>query len=502
MVSDVVQLKARMEEALAKGKEWMRNVRIELKEAGKIVCGWGERDKSTSIDPWGGTADGILCLLKGKPGKEDLQVVEKAIGWFYGHQEDTGGFSSEIPPIKHPITQCTAWVLMALVEYAEKVLAPETREDVGQELLRSVRLAIEWLKDNQNDDGGWGLWKDEEHGSRVYPTAVAVRALIRAFKLLRRIGYDPSFLLDLKKRIKRGVKWLLDARGLRGAWGFVPRAHEVYPAHTAHAFITLYEWYELTEELSSRGFKLMSDEVRTFLLEMISDEHLWAPCTELISDIKDPIAGGGRGIGTTHFSTPWCIMALCLLGLSIFDEPILSAVESLLSLQDEKTGAFFFSQDARETGDRRIWATHDAVTALDFLLRRLSDPDSLLRELNILMKRAQDLEEHFRTCSAFVQNIEDTIITHGRKVFLLTCGLILVPLAVILLYLWLAPLSFWIPVFLTLTALLPYCKIVEGLASRLIKGPEDLAKIRKRAQELTEERKRLLRARGLSKERR
>ena len=429
-------------------------------------------------------------------------MVEKAIEWFYGHQEDTGGFSSEIPPIKHPITQCTAWVLMALLEYAEKVLALKTWEDVGRELLRRVERAIKWLKDNQNDDGGWGLWKDEEHGSRVYPTAVAVRALIRAFKFLRRIGYDATFLLDLKNCIERGVRWLLGARGAKGAWGFVPEAHEVYPAHTAHAFITLYEWYELTGELGSRDFKLMSDEIRAFLLEEISDERLWAPCAELISDIEDPIAGGGREIGTTHFSTPWCIMALCLCGLSILDQPLLNAVESLLSLQDEETGAFFFGRDAKRTGDKRIWATHDAITALDFLLRRLSDPNSLLRELSILRGRARDLEEHFRTCSAFVQDVESVIKTYGKEVCLLACGLILVPLAVVLLYLWLAPLSFWIPVFLTLIALLPYCKIVEGLASRLIKGPEDLAKIRKRAQELTEERKRLLRARGPSKERR
>ena len=64
----------------------------------------------------------------------------------------------------------------------------------------------------------------------------------------------------------------------------------------------------------------------------------------MISDIEDPIAGGGREIGTTHSSTPWCIMALCLCGLSILDQPILNAIGSLLSLQDEETGAFF-SQD-------------------------------------------------------------------------------------------------------------------------------------------------------------
>ena len=51
-------------------------------------------------------------------------MVDKAIRWFCIHQEASGGFSSEIPPIKYPITRCTAWVLMALVEYAEKALIP------------------------------------------------------------------------------------------------------------------------------------------------------------------------------------------------------------------------------------------------------------------------------------------------------------------------------------------------------------------------------------------
>jgi len=69
-------------------------------------------------------SDGALCLLKGGLRGEDLQVVDKAIRWFCIHQEASGGFSSEIPPIKYPITRCTAWVLMALVEYAEKALIP------------------------------------------------------------------------------------------------------------------------------------------------------------------------------------------------------------------------------------------------------------------------------------------------------------------------------------------------------------------------------------------
>ena len=458
---EIRNMMKRISRSLTIAKRLIRDKRVRIEEAGRTLSGWAERIESREIDPWGGTADGLLTLLK-SPSDEDIEAIKEAVLWLREHQQIRGtdkiegGFSSTIPPIAHPITQCTAWALMALAEYFDKMVKMG-KKDVIEELPvdDTVIRAIRWLLRHQNADGGWGLWRGDLWTSerkrwpesRVYPTAIAVRGLLRALKTItkheeyfaRRYEID-ELLPDMRKAIDKGIKWLLDARNDKGTWGMERRA-EGKVSHTAHALITLYEWFEYTGGRFADGsvfgkeeFDKVREQVREFILEARS-EGGWEPVTENITDFWDPLnKSWGHQLTTTHFSTPWCIIALHMCGESLFGTTITGALEYLLSMQNPETGAFYFNRAAKDRDDVRVWAIHDAATCLDYVMKRLRSPEKMLEEVAPIVDENNMLREKLNSCREMLkkEKLKSIILDYGDDICRFTWHIMAVIMLIVL----------------------------------------------------------------------
>jgi hypothetical protein len=112
-----------------------------------------------------------------------------------------------------PVTEATAMVAHVLVRTGTALMSGSP----------DARRAGAWLVNNQNGDGGWGSFRDQE--SRVWLTAMAVRAL---GELDRR----SSALIE-------GATWLVTARDPAShGWGERPR-HAATVTHTSYVLTAL-----------------------------------------------------------------------------------------------------------------------------------------------------------------------------------------------------------------------------------------------------------------------
>lgn len=81
-----------------------------------------------------------------------------------------------------------------------------------------LSLALSWISENQNRDGGWGSLRDQP--SRVWLTGMAVRALATSN--------------TFGSTIRRGVEWLLRSRDTQGiGWGEKPNDSERSPTRAS-----------------------------------------------------------------------------------------------------------------------------------------------------------------------------------------------------------------------------------------------------------------------------
>jgi squalene-hopene/tetraprenyl-beta-curcumene cyclase len=91
-------------------------------------------------------------------------------------------------------TYGTAKVLLAVAEFAKN--SEKSSEDLASSATREMALrGVDWLTENQNDDGGWGGGISTP--SSIEETALAIEALVTA-------------KAD-RKRIDHGVAWLIEA---------------------------------------------------------------------------------------------------------------------------------------------------------------------------------------------------------------------------------------------------------------------------------------------------
>jgi len=69
-----------------------------------------------------------------------------------------------------------------------------------------VKDAVTWLLDQQNDDGGFGPWKNHPAGSDVYCTAVALLGIVQY------LPNDPA--------VDKALSWMADKQLEIGLWGY------------------------------------------------------------------------------------------------------------------------------------------------------------------------------------------------------------------------------------------------------------------------------------------
>jgi hypothetical protein len=90
---------------------------------------------------------------------------------------------------------------------------------------KPLSMGISWLKNAQNEDGGWGYKTKSE--SKLFPTCVALRVLLSCYSSDDR---------DLKERITRGFDHI--AKSYRNSDGSFGRQHGLELSHTLHVILT------------------------------------------------------------------------------------------------------------------------------------------------------------------------------------------------------------------------------------------------------------------------
>ena len=168
------------------------------------------------------TSETLFTLLEHKLLPPTDPRILKARDWLLRHRNLGGDYGEGWPLINrgNSFVDTTAMAILGLSFFSED---PET--------LEAVARAKDWLVENQNEDGGWGIWKYED--SLVSATHYALLALEEANALFKE---EKAALA-----IEAGVNWLkLAQNSTSHLWGFTANAQETNNASTCQALGALF----------------------------------------------------------------------------------------------------------------------------------------------------------------------------------------------------------------------------------------------------------------------
>jgi hypothetical protein len=254
------------------------------------------------------TAETVFILLKYKLLTPSDSRMQRAKDWLLRHQNLGGDYGSGWPLINrgNSFVDTTARSILALAYFKDD---PEVVECIGR--------AKDWLLENQNEDGGWGIWKYED--SLVSATSLT----LLAFRRLVDIFPEDE---NIKLAILKAAAWLKNAQDPdTGLWGFTPitKSSGVAP-NNASTRVAVYTLYKLGEDLEEYLPALKS------FLEEFKKEGRWRTIYETYT-LK--YFGEGLDQRLSWFNAPFMVLMLvtyarCVPG-SVDIKQIIDGAESL-----------------------------------------------------------------------------------------------------------------------------------------------------------------------------
>jgi len=254
------------------------------------------------------TAETLIVMLKYKLLTTQDSQMQRAKDWLLRHQNLGGDYGSGWPLINrgNSFVDTTARAILALSYFKDDA-----------EVIDSLRRAKDWLLENQNDDGGWGIWKYEDSlVSATSLTLLALRCLVDIFP------EDEN----IKLSILRGAAWLKNAQDPKSSlWGFTPPNKENNgEPNNASTRMAVYALYKLGEDLEEYMPALKS------FLEEFKKEGRWHTINETYT-LK--YFGEGLDQRLSWFNAPFMVMMLvryarCVPG-SVDITKIIDGAESL-----------------------------------------------------------------------------------------------------------------------------------------------------------------------------
>ncbi len=282
------------------------------------------------------TAETLHTSLKYKILPSTDTRVQKAKAWLIRHRNLGGDYGDGWPLINrgNSFVDTTSMAIQALLFFPE-----------DPEAVEAVKKAKDWLLENQNDDGGWGIWKYED--SLVSVTCYAVLAL----KELAATYPDENINIA----IQGGVTWLKMLQDPNThLWGFAADAQEANNASTCQAVCTLFQFGE-----DPKNYK----EALNTLLTELKEEGYWKTIEESYT-LK--YFGEGLDNRLSWFYAPLAVTVLIEYSKSLPKEVdmthIVEAVESLKKFDTIHKTREVTSINADH--DVRVWASVESLKGL------------------------------------------------------------------------------------------------------------------------------------------
>jgi hypothetical protein len=294
------------------------------------------------------TSETLYTLLKYKILPVTDERIQRAKSWLLRHRNLGGDYGEGWPLINrgNSFVDTTGITILALSFFPS-----------DPEALDAIKKAKDWLLENQNDNGGWGIWKYED--SLVSATFCALVGLNAIKKI-----YPEE---HINTAIQNGINWLKIAQNENNhLWGFATNSQETNNASTCQALTILLHLGE-----DPKNYK----EALNSLLEEFKNNGTWRTIQEMYT-LK--YFGEGLDQRLSWFNAPQVVSLLVSYAKSLPKEiGIKQVVEAAESL-------------------KKFDSVHESKEVTDISISHLDiRPWASVRYLKGLLDAQEYLQDHF-----------------------------------------------------------------------------------------------------------
>jgi prenyltransferase beta subunit len=234
-------------------------------------------------------------------------------------------------------TMATGHALAALI-ISKKVFSCESR--LFTEINDAISNAEEWLKRNQNSDGGWGVEPESSYGkeSRMISTCYALRGY-----------FELGYTTENSKAVRNGIKYLLDIANKDGGWGG-KMGLKSDPDNTARALIALIrsKKYDSSSPIIKKGVK--------FILKSRHSKSLWRVDTESY------VSAGAPGETIFNANTPYDVLE-AFIRCQYFGKEVGDLIQLFINSQEDD--GRWYTANSHQGRPICTWPTSEAISVLD-----------------------------------------------------------------------------------------------------------------------------------------
>jgi squalene cyclase len=216
------------DEKLQKVKKHLLAVQYKEKHPfnGAKPGGWGWTNFSGSVPDADDTPGAILALLEMYQGSsEEISALINGCLWLEELQNTDGGFPTFCKgwgrlPFDSSSADLTGHVLLALIRTID-ILKEEMPVALKHRLKRSIKVAINFLKEHQADDGHWvPLWFGNQlTGNRKNPVYGTAKVCVYIIDCLKYDSLTTDLRDDLSEMIGSAQDFLISQQNSDGSWG-------------------------------------------------------------------------------------------------------------------------------------------------------------------------------------------------------------------------------------------------------------------------------------------
>jgi TIR domain/Squalene-hopene cyclase N-terminal domain len=376
-------LKQSVSEAI---EQLIRQVLTDLKESKE------ERSRTISFDPWT-IAEGLIAILYSdsspisaqRSGSLDQSVLATIAIALTGIDEQINGGGipayPDIPISDRGVVDATAMVIAGLCslrlfmyQYGLDTLSTENASVSLLKIDGCINRLCTWLRRNQNDDHGWGLWRGTK--SRVTATTWAIFALIEAG-----IDIEEPFL-------QRAQNWLVKTQRDDGWWSLTPDTKQADVTSTSFAIMAL----------SKLSNTIMQETIQRAVYALQTNSN-WDDAEHRI-DLPVGQGYANEFVTVTYASAPRAICALLVGGVSPTSPFILNMFSKIL---DEVLTSGGWTMKKSKVKRLIIWYTYVVIECIYYwfvyrdqisYLVQLSKVDQALSGVITMYKAKQREVQH------------------------------------------------------------------------------------------------------------